>query len=336
MDKLKSSSKTTKSTKKKINYILKKISKPEKALTKYELREIAIKDIFNFYSSKKSNNSTSFESIQNNQDNLNLNSFCKFCSDFKIPLTKDKILSLFNKSISRDSRIMNLQEFKLCLISMSFEINKAQIDEINRSINIFIGKVNQKNKERSRFEKVDKKEKEKNKEIINKKLKLIENYQNKSEEELIEDLFKFMEIDESDKYKQKMKGGLGNGNGNVVLNLPKIKVQDNIITNNKKSEHSKTNALLTFNKAEKTNPEKRKKMNIGMRIWVKGMVEKVRNGTPKKEKIEYESEESEEEKEKEKEEEKKEELPVIESQGIPLFSRNKKKDEKKYLYEKFL
>ena len=335
-NKLKTNPKTTrnsKNIKKRVNYILKKISKPEKSLTKDELREEAIKDIFNFYSSKKSNNPTSFESIQNNKSNLNINSFCKFCNDFKIPLTKDKILSLFNKSISGDSRVMNLQEFKLCLISMSFEINKAQIDEVNRSINIFIGKVNQKNKDKSRFEKENKKEKEKNKEIINKKLKLIEEYQNKSEEELIEDLFKFMEIDDSDKYKQKMNGGLGIEHKS--LNLPKIKIpNNNNHINNKKSEHSKTNALLTFNKVEKENPDKIKKMKIGMRIWVKGMIEKERNETPKNKKIEYESEESKEE-EEEKEEEKKDELPVIESQGIPLFSRNKKKDEKKYLYQKF-
>ena len=335
-DKLKTNPKTTrnsKNMKKKVNYILKKISKPEKPLTKDELREEAIKDIFNFYSSKKSNNPTSFETIQNNKGNLNLSSFCKFCNDFKIPLTKDKILSLFNKSISGDSRVMNIQEFKLCLISMSFEINKAQIDEVNRSINIFIGKVNQKNKDKSRFEKENKKEKEKNKEIINKKLKLIEEYQNKSEEELIEDLFKFMEIDDSDKYKQKMNGGLGIEHKS--LNLPKIKIpNNNNHINNKKSEHSKTNALLTFNKVEKENPDKIKKMKIGMRIWVKGMIEKERNETPKNKKIEYESEESKEE-EEEKEEEKKDELPVIESQGIPLFSRNKKKDEKKYLYQKF-
>ena len=335
-NKLKTNPKTTrnsKNIKKRVNYILKKISKPEKSLTKDELREEAIKDIFNFYSSKKSNNPTSFESIQNNKSNLNINSFCKFCNDFKIPLTKDKILSLFNKSISGDSRVMNLQEFKLCLISMSFEINKAQIDEVNRSINIFIGKVNQKNKDKSRFEKENKKEKEKNKEIINKKLKLIEEYQNKSEEELIEDLFKFMEIDDSDKYKQKMNGGLGIEHKS--LNLPKIKIpNNNNHINNKKSEHSKTNALLTFNKVEKENPDKIKKMKIGMRIWVKGMIEKERNETPKNKKIEYESEDSKEE-EEEKEEEKKDELPVIESQGIPLFSRNKKKDEKKYLYQKF-
>ena len=59
-DKLKTNPKTTKSTKKKINFILKKIIKPEKPLTKDEIREKAIKDIFNFYSSYISNSSLSF------------------------------------------------------------------------------------------------------------------------------------------------------------------------------------------------------------------------------------------------------------------------------------
>ena len=335
-DQLKSNPKTTKNTKRKVHYILKKISKPEKAKSKDEIREDAIQDIFKFYSSIKSSISTSFESIKNSQGNLTLNGFSKFCSDFKIPLTKDKILSLFNKSKSNDSRIMTLQEFKICLISLSFEINKSQIDEINRSINIFIGRVNQKNKEKSRFEKEDKKvkEKEKNKEIINKKLKLIEEYQNKTEEELIEELFKFMEIDDSNKYKQKMKGI--NNIENKSINLPKIKNTEKILINNTKDEYSKSHALLTFNKKEKGKSDITKKVNIGMRVWVKGMIEKERNETPKKNEIKYEYESEKSEEKEEKEEEKKENLPVIESKGIPLFSRNKKKDEKKYLYEKFL
>ena len=99
-DQLKSNPKTTKNTKRKVHYILKKVSKPEKAKSKDEIREDAIQDIFKFYSSIKSSISTSFESIKNSQGNLTLNGFSKFCSDFKIPLTKDKILSLFNKTNS--------------------------------------------------------------------------------------------------------------------------------------------------------------------------------------------------------------------------------------------
>ena len=331
--KLTTNPKTTKSLKRKVNYILKKIEKPNKNLSKEEKREIALKDIFDFYSTKISNTSKSFETINTKQGNLNLIGFSKFCSDFKIPLTKDKISSLFNKSISGDARIMSFHEFKLCLISLSFEINNAQIEEINRGINIFIGKVKQKNKEKSRFEKIDIKEQEKNKEIINQKVKLMETIQKKTEEELIEELFKFMEIDYPDKYKSKMKG-VFNNNSNK-LNLPKIPNKEIELINNRKNEHSKSNALLTFSKSEKGNPQNKKKINIGMRVWVKNMVEKVIGDTPKKEKIEYEIEET-EDKEEEKDEEKKEDLPVIERKGVPLFTRNKKKDEKKYLYEKFL
>ena len=331
-DKLKSNPKTTRNTKKKVNFILKKISKKEKPQTKEEIREAAITDIFNFYSTIISSNSTSLETLKNNKGYINLTAFCKFCNDFKIPLTKDKVLSVFNKSISGNSRNMSLKDFKICLISLSFEINKSQIDDLNRSINIFIAKVNQKNKEKSRFAKDDPKEKEKNKEIINKKLKLIEKYQNKSEEELIEEFFIFLEIDDINKYKQKMKGIFGGENR--VINLPKIKTQEIQIINNTKDEHSKSNALLTLSKKEK-GIDTIKKMNIGRRVWVKGMIEKERGETPKKQKIEYESEES-EDKEKTNDDKKEEELPNIESQGMHLFSRNKKKDEKKYLYEKFL
>ena len=102
--------------------IPKNIIKQEKPKSKEEIRESAIIEIFNFYSSKNIDNLASFETMNINRGHMNLKGFCKFCNDFKIPLTKDKILALFNKSISNDSRIMSLQEFKICLISMSFEI----------------------------------------------------------------------------------------------------------------------------------------------------------------------------------------------------------------------
>jgi hypothetical protein len=154
-----------------VKYVLKKIEEP-KNLSKEEKRELAIKEIFNFYSSQNfvlENKKSTFDKIQNKTGHLSLNEYCRFCNDFRIPLTKDRIFSLFNKSIVTSSKSMTFQEFKISLISMGFAINDFKIEEINRSINIFIGKVKNKNKEKSRFEPYNETEVNQNKEIIKKK-----------------------------------------------------------------------------------------------------------------------------------------------------------------------
>jgi len=311
-----------KKVKKKIRYILKK-KEDTKKLTKDEKRELAFKEIFDHYSSKNSlleNKSSTFDAIQNKIGHLSLNEYCCFCNDFKIPLTKDKILALYNKSISTSSKVMSFQEFKVSLISMSFSINDSQVEEINRRINIFIGKAKLKNKEKSRFEKDDEKEMEKNKEIIKEKMIEIENLQNKSENQIIEEFFEFLEIDYEDKYRQKMKGIYNPINKNIKkneLSLPKIRENISKKSNNK---NMKSNSVLTYKKKEEENLKPVvKKLYIGKQIWVKDMVEKEKGDTPKRGKIVYDTDEESEEDEKD---EKDNNLPAIESSGVPLFSRN--------------
>ena len=314
-----------KQVKKKIRYILKK-KEDTKKLTKDEKRELAFKEIFDHYSSKNSlleNKSSTFDAIQNKIGHLSLNEYCCFCNDFKIPLTKDKILALYNKSISSSSKVMSFQEFKVSLISMSFSINDSQVEEINRRINIFIGKAKLKNKEKSRFEKDDEKEMEKNKEIIKEKMIEIENLQNKSENQIIEEFFEFLEIDYEDKYRQKMKGIYNPINKNIKkneLSLPKIRENIPKKSNNK---NMKSNSVLTNKKKEEENLKPIvKKLYIGKQIWVKDMVEKEKGDTPKRGKIVYDTEEESEEDEKDEKDEKDNNLPAIESSGVPLFSRN--------------
>ena len=307
--------------KKKVRYVLKKLEEP-KNLSKSEKRELAIKEIFDYYTNKNSiieNKSSTFDKIQNKTGHLSLNEYCRFCNDFKIPLSKDKIFSLFNKSTSNFSKIMTFQEFKISLISMSFTINDYKIEEINRSIDIFIGKTKLKNKEKSRFEKYNEKEMERNKEIIQEKMEKIDNLQKKSENELVEEFFEFLEIDDENKYRQKMKGIFNMKNKNEI-NLPKLNIKENALINNKKNEYSKSNSLLTYNKKENINTvPKIQKINIGKQIWIKDMVDKEKGDTPKRQRYIYESEESEEEKD-----EKNNNLPIIEPSGIPLFSKKNK------------
>ena len=309
---------------KKLKFVLKKLEEP-KNLSKEEKRELALKEIFNFYSSQNfviDNKLSSFDKIKKKSGNMSLNEYCWFCNDFKICLTKDKIFSLFNKSTSVASKIMSFQEFKLSLISMSFALNDFKIEEINRSINIFIGKKKQKNKERSRFEKYNETEMNQNKEIIQKKMEEIVDIQNKEESEIIEDFFLFLEIDDRNKYMNKMKG-IYNINKINELNLPKIQKPENTFINNKTNIYSKSHAIMTYNKKENDNSGTTiKKVNIGLPFWVKDMVEKKKEDSPKKEKFIYVLSEEENDLDDESEE-KNQNFPVIESSGVPLFSKKK-------------
>ena len=145
-----------------------------------------------------------------------------------------------------------------------------------------------------------------------------------------------MEIDDEDKYRQKMKGIYNYGNSKKSeksMTLPKIR--ENITKKNIKKEKIKTNSILTYNKKEKESKPVVKKIHIGKQIWIKDMVEKEKEDTPKRDRIVYESEEDESEEngveEEEKEEEKKDNnLPPIESKGMALFSRNTKLESKNY------
>jgi hypothetical protein len=320
--------KNEKKINKKVKYVLKKMEEP-KNLSKEEKRELAIKEIFNYYSSQNfvlENKKSTFDKIQNKTGHLSLNEYCRFCNDFRIPLTKDRIFSLFNKSIATSSKSMTFQEFKISLISMGFAIKDFKIEEINRSINIFIGKVKKKNKEKSRFEPYNETEVNQNKEIIKKKMEEIEEIQKKSENEIIEALFKFLEIDDRNKYINKMKG-IYNGNKKNEVNLPKIHKNENNKINNKSNFNSKSTSVLTYNKKDDNNSvAELKKFNLGNQLWAKDMVEKNKDDSPKRDRIIYVL--SEEDSDEEKDNNLPNvpnvpNLPVIESSGIPLFSKKK-------------
>ena len=87
--------------------------------------------------------------------------------------------------------------------------------------------------------------------------------------------------------------GIYNTNKINDINLPKIKVKENILINNKKNKYLKNNAILTYCKKNNDNfIPKLKKINIGKQFWIKDMIEKKKSDTPKRERIVIESEES--------------------------------------------
>ena len=220
--------------------------KPKK--NKNILRKNALTEIFYFYSKQhnKINSLTTFENIQNKEQNLDLSEFSKFCIEFKLTIKMNKIVELFKKNTS-DSKKMNFNEFVNILEKLSIEINNEKkkilenrIKLLNLKINEIeeneknklnkLNKINNNNNEKKEEQKnilpkiqTNKKQNNNNKNnnkiiLYNNKEELsneisqllldLEKLKNKNFTVLLEELYDFLEIDSPQKYRNKMKGFL--------------------------------------------------------------------------------------------------------------------------------
>ena len=182
--------------------ILPKI-KSKTELTKEEKRELNLREIFNFYSHQHSNagHKTTFDAIRDKFEHLNLSEFGKFCVEFKIMIPKEKLIEIFKKS-STLTKEMSFQEFKVALTKISVAINNEKIKQLKKRIKHFKNTLNYNNKnitiENLKKEQVD--------ELILKCKEDIKQLNKKAQEELIEELYEYLQIDDEEKYHQKMKG----------------------------------------------------------------------------------------------------------------------------------
>ena len=158
-----------------------------KNLSKEERREMNIKEIFNFYSHLHTNagHKLTFDSIKEKLDHLNLNEFLKFCTEFKILLPKEILSKIFLKK-SELTKEMSFLEFQVTLNEISLAINDEKIKQLKK--------------------RVKKYKREKEKELIKKCNDEILMLKQKSKEELLEEFYDYLEIDDNDKYRKKMKG----------------------------------------------------------------------------------------------------------------------------------
>ena len=156
-------------------------------LSKEEKREINIKEIFNFYSHLHSNagHKLTFDSIKDKFEHLNLNEFLKFCNEFKILLPKEILSKIFLKK-SELTKEMSFIEFQVTLIEISIEINEEKIRQLKKRVKMY--------KNRGDVELIKK---------CNDEINLLKQ---KTKEELLEDFYEYLEIDDEDKYRKKMKG----------------------------------------------------------------------------------------------------------------------------------
>ena len=173
----------------------KKILKPRtilpkiktKNLTKEEKREINLKEIFNFYSHLHTNagHKLTFDSIKDKFEHLNLNEFLKFCNEFKILLPKEILSKIFLKK-SELTKEMSFLEFQVTLNEISVEINQEKIKQLKKRVKMY----------RNNGET----------ELIKKCNDEINLLKQKTREELIEEFYEYLEIDDVEKYRKKMKG----------------------------------------------------------------------------------------------------------------------------------
>ena len=161
--------------------------KTKNNLSKEEKREMNLKEIFNFYSHLHTNagHKLTFDSIRDKFEHLNLNEFLKFCNEFKILLPKEILSKIFLKK-SELTKEMSFLEFQVTLIEISVEINQEKIKQLRKRIKMY--------RNNGEIELIKK---------CNDEISLLKQ---KTREELIEEFYEYLEIDDVDKYRKKMKG----------------------------------------------------------------------------------------------------------------------------------
>ena len=161
--------------------------KTKNNLSKEEKREMNLKEIFNFYSHLHTNagHKLTFDSIKDKFEHLNLNEFLKFCNEFKILLPKEILSKIFLKK-SELTKEMSFLEFQVTLNEISVEINQEKIKQLRKRIKIY--------RNNGEIELIKK---------CNDEISLLKQ---KTREELIEEFYEYLEIDDVDKYRKKMKG----------------------------------------------------------------------------------------------------------------------------------
>ena len=203
--------------------------------TKEEKYINSLKEIFYFYSNQHNNAGSSplFSSLQEKKYNIDLSEFLKFCNEFSIAITKQKLTEIFKRN-SSNFYIMSFNEFiktieelsevlhenkkKMLLKKISEcqeKINLMEIQENSRILeeknkNLFIEK-NTGNKAKNNLEKnqfVYLTKKKKIDEEIN-KLKYQYDKLNKfKNKEIKESFYELLGLNQKNMYKKKMKGFL--------------------------------------------------------------------------------------------------------------------------------
>ena len=198
----------------KVNALILEEQKVErKKEKKIKTAEEKLQEIFHFYCSQHSYQSPSptFDQIEFKVNHMNISEFCKFCTEFKIPIGLDKLMEIYNKrNPLLDTSEINFNEFMVILEKISVLMNQNKINKMKK-------KIEKLNKKMKGLEvSIDSDEEITNNsdiKILSSKSeqykKNIEQLKSLNNVQIFNEFKKFLEIDKpSKKIKDKMKGFL--------------------------------------------------------------------------------------------------------------------------------
>ena len=95
----------------------------------------AIKEIFIHYSQLHLNvkRTRLFSNLEEKKLHLDLHEFSKFCSDFNLPIKRQKLVEIFKKSVS-NLQYMTFKEFNSSLISLANATHESKKNKLNENI----------------------------------------------------------------------------------------------------------------------------------------------------------------------------------------------------------
>ena len=199
--------------------------------TKEEKRLFALKEIFTFYTTQHNLVGQTFEAVQSKKDHLDLSEFSKFCNEFNLPITRQKLVEVFKKTTS-NLRTMTFKEFQKALDKLALAINESKkayivktITAIREQVNAMEVKEAQRQEEEKRHNIFTEKNTglkqrralEKNQfsylskhkkcleEISTNKYEL-ERMERKTYQQIMEDFYTYISVDKESEYRKKMKG----------------------------------------------------------------------------------------------------------------------------------
>jgi len=141
---------------------------------------------------------------------MNVSEFCKFCTEFKIPLKHDKLIEIYNKRVPLiDKSEIDYNEFIILLEKISVIMNENKMNKFNLKIEKLNKKIKGLDVSSDSDEDINSNSDIK---ILTTKLeqykKNLENLKTLNNTQLFNELKIFLEIDKPKKFRDKMKGFL--------------------------------------------------------------------------------------------------------------------------------
>ena len=224
--------------------------------------DLRMREIFSFYCSQHRAPASypTFAQISYKVNHMNISEFCKFCTDFKIPLDIDKLMEIYNKRepINENSEI-NYNEFLMILYKISLFINEGKKRKLMNKIN--------KIKKRMEGGNVSSDSDENDEEIMDDNEKLekkkneLEHLNKLNFKGAFGELQKYLEIDKPKKYRDKMKGFLMRYHDDQEkIEKYDLLTKEEILKVQEKAEQFKK--MREENEKEKANEKERKKKEL--------------------------------------------------------------------------